>query len=109
MAEELTTPDGATGVSLSARAFIAAIILGSAGGLAFVVAVGLASGRVGGANELAALGMVMLVLAGLSNTVAFCGGAVGIVHGDRRIPWWWPPSLLAMLGCLYGGWVVLTT
>ncbi|MCH8046998.1 MAG: hypothetical protein IID44_25125 [Planctomycetes bacterium] len=95
------------GMSIPARAFVAALLLAAAGGVAFGVGVAAAFGRAGNwSNDLALLGIVLLVSAVLSNILACAGGAIHLFR-HRRMQWWWPLSVVAMLASLYAAWVAL--
>ena len=94
-------------MSFAARAFVTALCLAAAGGIAFGAGLGAAFQRAGNwSNHLALLGIVLLVVAGLSNVVAFFGGAVQLIQ-KRQMAWWWLFSALAMAASVCGGWVAL--
>ena len=94
-------------MSIPARAFVAALFLAAAGSVSFGVGVAAAFHRAGNwSNHLATLGVVLLILAGLTNVFACSGGTVRLVRNKRMI-WWWPFSVVAMLASVYGGWVAL--
>ena len=92
-------------MSIPARAFVAALLLAAAGGVAFGVGIAAAFSRAGNwSNQLVLLGIVLLVSAVLSNIFACCGGAIHLIR-NKRMTWWWPLSVVAVLVSLYAGWV----
>ena len=96
-------------VHRGSRWFCAALGLALLGGGALLLAITAAFGRwgTGWDDAVAAIGIGVLVLAGLCNLAAACMAIDGLVR-QRTLQWWHLPSLALVALSLYGGWIALT-
>ena len=91
-------------MSIPERAFVAALCLAGAAVGVFVVGVVAVSALAGDWGKVLVIaGIVLLVLAELSNLFAFCGGIVLLIRRKRMI-WWWLFSVLVILVSIWVGW-----
>ena len=89
------------------KAFLAAVGLSVAGGIAFYTGIAAAFGRAGNwADDLAWFGVFLLVAAGFLNLIATIYGVVFLVRKKRLdwgpIIWWFPLSAVLSVAALIG-------
>ncbi|MFN7589756.1 MAG: hypothetical protein ACK501_13260 [Planctomycetota bacterium] len=85
------------------RVFVAAIVLAAVGAVAFLLGLGAAFGRAGNwANDLAGLGILLLIAGGVANLVAFVMGARSMM-ARRSFHWWWLGSAALVAASVLGG------
>lgn len=85
------------------RIFLAAIAMALAGGGAFFVGIWAAFGKAGNwSDDLAGLGVFLLLCGGVANLVAFVGGVRAMI-ASRSFLWWWPLSLALAVVSVVGG------
>jgi hypothetical protein len=94
---------GTTGVGFLAIA----VALGTIGGGALLGGVSLILGRTGNAsNHLADFGLLVLVVAGITNLAAIARG-LRFMLARKVFLWWWPISLLLAVAAVAGGVIAL--
>lgn len=96
--------DGPWFSDVGAQFFLVAIALALVGGIACVTGVGAGFGHAGNcANDLAWIGVVVLVVAGVVDLAANALAVILLVR-RRRFCWWWPWSALAAVLSVYMAW-----
>ncbi|MEZ6038691.1 MAG: hypothetical protein R3F29_14510 [Planctomycetota bacterium] len=89
-------------VSPGARVFCVAIVCGVVGAAAFFLGLGAAFGRAGNwANDLAGLGILLILAGGVANLAAFVMG-VRSMMASRSILWWWLGSAALVVVSIAG-------
>jgi hypothetical protein len=89
------------------RLFLVAIVLAAIGGAAFFVGLGAAFRRAGNwSNNLAGIGILLLIVGGVINLVAAFMGA-RFMYASRTLLWWWLLSATLAAASIAGGLVAL--
>ena len=89
--------------SSGGRVFCAAIVFAAVGAAAFFLGLGAAFSRAGNwANALAGLGILLLIVGGIANLVAFVMG-VRSMMARRSLLWWWLGSAALVVVSIAGG------
>ncbi len=106
MGSATTTPKRIR-LSVGAKLFVFALALVCAGGIALWIGISAAFGRAGNwSNELAEIGIFLLVCGGAINLVAALVGVVRAVR-DRRMRWWLPWSVIVVAVSIWCGWIAI--
>jgi len=94
-------------LSNAVRLLIGAFCVAALGSIAFAVGIGAAFRRAGNwSNELAGVGVFLLICSGILAIAAITVGVVNSIR-NRRLNWWLPLACLAAGLALWGGWVAI--